>query len=212
MTRAEVRSSHVSLGATAAQVLGSTGRRVGFVLVGAAVSLLYTLLLPFKYTQQLGFTNWHYLDLYLVTWSVALGASMSFVLTVQVYAMHRAASARFGGRSGVAFLMSLLPSLLCCTPMVPTILAFVGVSGASLYFATGAVAHFFATQQTDFLATSLALLVLTGWWSLRRVAAAPCLSEGGCSSTDLRTAEGYNNVSPGASGRILTGAEDGGQR
>lgn len=207
---AVAQSSCGSLTATTAQVLGSTGRRAGFVVVGGAVSLLYTILLPFKYTQQLGLANWHYLDPYLGAWSVALGASMSFVLMVQVYAMQRAAAARPSGRGAVAFLMSLLPSLLCCTPMVPTILAFVGVSGASLYFTTGAVAHFFATQQTNFLAASLALLAITGWWSLRRVAAAACLSEGGCSGTDLGTAGDYNNVTPGVPGHMLKGAEDGG--
>ncbi len=164
------------------EVLGSPWRLGGFVMVAGAVSLLYTILLPFAYTQRFELANWGYLDAYLVAWSVVLGLSMGFVVMVQVYAMRRVAAARAssGAAGGLAFVVSLLTSFLCCTPIVPTFLAFVGVSGVGLYSTTGVLQHFFATHETEFLSASLLLLVATGWWGLRKVASASCLSDDSC--------------------------------
>jgi len=171
-----------TLRAALGEVLGSPGRLAGFVTVAAVVAFLYSLLLPFDYTQRFELANWHYLNAGLLAWSIVLGAGMGLVLSVQVYTMRRIARARAaaGTAGGVAFVASLLPSFLCCTPIVPTVLAFVGVSGVGLYGTTGTLQHFFAVHQTQFLAASLALLALTGWWGLRKVATVACLSDEGC--------------------------------
>lgn len=150
-----------------------------FLLLAAAVTLLYTLLLPFQFTQRLSFANWAFLTLPLAAWSVALGIGMAFVLTVQFSAVRRLAATRSTKGTGVALVASLLPGFLCCTPMIPTVLAFGGLSAFSLYRTSGTLQYFFAVNQTAFLAGSLALLALTGWWALRRVARAQCL-DGAC--------------------------------
>ncbi len=150
-----------------------------FVLLAVAVTLLYTLLLPFEFTQRLSFANWQFLTAPLAAWSVALGMGMAFVLTVQFSAVRRLAATRSTKGTGVALLASLLPGFLCCTPIIPTVLAFGGLSALSLYHTTGTLQYFFAVHQTAFLAGSLALLALTGWWALHRVARAQCLA-GAC--------------------------------
>jgi hypothetical protein len=171
-----------SLSAALAEVLGSPARAVGLVVVSAAVALLYSVLLPYDYTQRFELANWHYLSARLLAWAIVLGLGMGFVVSVQVYAMRRVAAARAatGAAGGLAFLASLAPSLLCCSPIIPTFLAFVGVSGVGLYTTSGTLQHFFAVHQTQLLSASLALLVVTGWWGLRKVASAACLSETGC--------------------------------
>jgi hypothetical protein len=176
-----------SLRAALGEVLGSPARRAGFAVAAAAVTLLYTILLPFDYTQRFGLANWHYLNAGLLAWSVALGAGMALVLSVQAYAMRRAAAARVraGAAGGAAFAVSLMSSFLCCTPVIPTVLAFAGVSGAGLYAATGSLQHFFAVSQAWLLAGSLALLAASGWQGLRKVARAACLS-GECGTGDAR--------------------------
>jgi len=165
-----------------AEVLSSPGRVACFLVAFGVVAFFYTLLLPFDYTQRFELANWGYLDAYLLIWAIVLGLAMGLVVSVQVYSMRRIAAARTasGAAGGVAFVASLLPSFLCCTPIIPSILAFVGVSGVGLYTTTGTLQHFFAVHQTEFLAASLLLLVLMAWWGLRKVARASCLSEEGC--------------------------------
>lgn len=164
------------------EVLASPGRRLAVVVLAALIALGYTLLLPFDFTQRLELANWDFLTVSQAVWSVVLGAGMGLVLVVQGYAMRRVARAKAatGAAGGVAFVLSLLPSFLCCTPFIPTLLAFVGLSGVSLYSTTGAVQHVFAAYQGEFLAGSLLLLLGTAWWGLHKVATASCLGEEGC--------------------------------
>ena len=175
-----------------AEVLGTPGRVGGFLVASGVVAFFYTLLLPFDYTQRFELANWDYLDAYLLTWAIVLGLAMGLVVSVQVYAMRRIAAARAasGAAGGVAFVASLLPSFLCCTPIVPSVLAFVGVSGVGLYTTTGTLQHFFAVHQTGFLSASLVLLALMCWWGLRKVARSQCFTDAACPADDPAPARG----------------------
>ncbi len=191
-----------------AEVLGTPWRIAGFLGSAAVVAFFYTLLLPFNYTQRFELANWGYLNAYLVTWAVVLGLAMGLVLSIQVYAMRKVVAARTasGAAGGVAFVASLLPSFLCCTPIVPSVLAFVGVSGVGLYTTTGALQHFFAVHQTEFLFASLALLVLMCWWGLRKVVLSECLCDDGCAlETEHSAGRDGQAVAQGASGRAQEG-------
>lgn len=181
MTGDLLRASHSTRRALV-EVLGSPVRLAGFLTVSAVVTILYTILLPFEYTQRFGLDNWLYLDPYLLGWAVVLGLGLGLVVSVQVHAMRRIAAARpgSGAAGGVALLASLLPSFLCCTPVIPTLLAFVGLSGVGLYGTTGSMQHFLAAHQTEFLAASFGVLVVAAWWGLHKVGTATCLSETGC--------------------------------
>jgi hypothetical protein len=181
-TAPAAKAPAATLGAALGEVLGSPWRLAGFVTVSAVVALGYSLLLPFNFTQRFELANWHYLSTGLLAWSIVLGAGMGLVASVQIYAMRRIARAQAatGTAGGVAVVASLAPSFLCCTPIIPTVLAFVGVSGVDLYGTTGTLQHFFSVHQTQFLTASLALLAVTGWWGLRKIATAACLSDDGC--------------------------------
>lgn len=106
---------------------------------------------------------------------------MALVLTIQIYAIRRAAQVRRaatgGALSGVAFTVSLAPTLLCCTPVIPTLLASAGLSTLSVYTTTGTLQQFLSTHETSFFLTSLALLAITGWWSVHRLASSACLTD-----------------------------------
>ena len=163
-------------------VLGAVARdrvnQVVFLATGLVVVLLYSLLLPFDYTQRFSFANWQYLDTRLIAWSIVLGVGMSIVIVLQIHAMRRIAAARTrtGAVGGLAFVGSVLPSLLCCTPVIPTVLAFVGFSTVSVYGTTGTLQHFFATHQTEFFVGSLVLMALTASWSVHWICRTTCLA------------------------------------
>ncbi len=155
-----------------------------FVVLAVAITAAYSITLPFAFTQRLSLHNWQFLTPRLLGFAIALGAGMAFLLTVQVYAFRRAAAARRASGdkalSGFALVVSLLPTFLCCTPVIPTVLATFGLSAISVYSTTRSLQRFFEIHQTVFIAASLVLLALTAWWSLRRVAQAACLSDTGC--------------------------------
>jgi len=179
------RSTRAGVLSTGVAVLASRGRLAGLVVTAAVVTLAYTILLPFDITQRFSLANWHYLNASLIAWSVALGLGMAYVFVVQVHAIRQIATRRSSVTvGGVAFLGSLLPSLLCCSPVLPTLFAFVGLSTAQLYGTTGAWQYFFAVHQTAFLAGSLVVLAVTAWWGLRRIANSTCAGDQGCATPD----------------------------
>ena len=155
-------------------VARSPYRRLGWIGLATLFALIYSLLLPFDFTQQIAFSNWSYVDPYIAIWSIVLGTAMGLVLVIQVMAMREVVSAGSTSLTGLAFVASLIPSFLCCTPIVPTLLAFVGFSSLGLYTATGSIQHFFATQQTLFLSGSLVILLGSIWWSSSRLCRARC--------------------------------------
>ncbi len=155
-----------------------------FAVLAVAIAGAYSLTLPFAFTQRLSLRNWQFLTPRLLGFAIALGIGMAFLLTVQVHAFRRAAAARRASGdkalSGFALVVSLLPTFLCCTPVIPTVLATFGLSAISVYSTTRSLQRFFEIHQTAFIAASLALLALTTWWSVRRVARAECLNDTGC--------------------------------
>jgi hypothetical protein len=168
-------------GAALAAVASRRGYRWLFAVLAAAITFLYTLLLPFADTQQFSLANWQWLDGQALGLSLALGAGLAAVLTLQVYAVRQVAARRARGAAGglLGFAASVAPSMLCCTPVVPTVLGGFGLSGAALFTTTGTLQYVFAAHETAFLAGSLALLAVTAWWSARRIARAACLAPGG---------------------------------
>jgi len=171
-------------GSALLSVLTDRANMLLFAVLTVAITAGYSLTLPFAFTQRLSLRNWQFLTPRLLGFAIALGIGMAFLLTVQVHAFRRAAAARRASGdkalSGFALVVSLLPTFLCCTPVIPTVLATFGLSAISVYSTTRPLQRFFEIHQTAFIAVSLALLALTAWWSLRRVARAQCLSDTGC--------------------------------
>lgn len=183
-TRVATRPPTATAGSALRMVIAVPTNLVIFAVLSAAITAAYSITLPFAFTQRLSLRNWQFLTPRLLGFAIALGIGMAFLLMVQVYAFRRAAAARRAtgdkALSGFALVMSLLPTFLCCTPVIPTVLATFGLSAISVYSTTRSLQRFFEIHQTAFIAASLALLALTAWWSLRGVARATCFSETGC--------------------------------
>ncbi|MGC8473209.1 MAG: hypothetical protein ACP5PW_02220 [Candidatus Dormibacteria bacterium] len=186
-------------------MVNSRARVAAYLLLGISATVLYSLLLPFSYTQRVGLDNWGYLTPLLGAWSLLLGFGLGFLLMIQFHAMRSVAVGRPARAGGVAAIVSLLPSFLCCTPLVPSFLAFVGLSGASLYSTTGGVQHFFATEQTPLLLASLLLIGGACGWSLRKVSRATCLDPAGCGQRQPSTPAGTPHSLP--VGRVAAGSD-----
>lgn len=168
------------MGTILTQALAQPRSLIVLLLTGAVVTFLYSLLLPFQYTQRLSPANWHYLNAELATFSAIFGLLMGVIVTLQVYATGEVAERRRGRLSALAIIPGLLPTMLCCTPVVPTILALIGLSTAGIYGTSGLIQSFFAREETYFLLATLGLLGASILWSLHVLRAAPCRDERGC--------------------------------
>jgi hypothetical protein len=177
--------------AVAGEVAADRIDRWVFAVTALLVGVGYSLLLPFAYTQRIAFANWHYLDARYVLFSVAFALGLGWLMTLQVHAVRRiyrtAAGERAAGRSGpigmLAALISVLPSLLCCSPILPTLVGVIGLSGTTRLSTTVHLQYFFATQENLLLAGALGLLVLSGLWSMRKLSRAACLTDECCTPT-----------------------------
>lgn len=168
------------LPASVADIAAVPRYRLIFVLVAAAVTVIYSILLPFSLTQRLSVDNWHNLTPELTVFSLAFGILIAFIVTVQVYAMSRIVRGSGQALTVGAVLASLLPNMLCCTPIVPTLLAIFGLSTVSVYGLSGRIQSFFAINETVILLTSLILLAGSAVWSVHRVSVAACLTDKEC--------------------------------
>jgi len=149
--------------ATAAATLVLRGRayRVLAFSLFAVVFAFYAVTLPAAYTGgYVGWVSLRQLDLRLGFFAFALSALLSLVLTMNVYALRHAARAGRGkSLSAGAVLASVLPSSLCCTSVVPSLLAIAGASTPQIFGFTGRIQGFFATYETAILGLALVLLV-----------------------------------------------------
>ena len=175
--------------AVTGEVAGDRVNRIVFAAVAAVAGSGYSVLLPFDYTQRVSFANWQYFGPRYAAFTAAFALGLAWVVTLQVHAMRRIARnasadrgrPRRGGPAGaVAAVVSLLPSFLCCSPVVPTLVGLAGLPAAARLRTTGTITYFFATRQDWLLGGALALLAASGLWSVRKLARAACLAVDGC--------------------------------
>ena len=184
------------------EVAGDRVDRIVFAAVAAVAGFGYSVLLPFDYTQRVSFVNWQYFGPRYAAFTVAFALGLAWVVTLQAHAMRRiarnatAGRPRRGGPAGVlAAVVSLLPSLLCCSPVVPTLVGLIGLPAATRLQATGTITYFFATRQDWLLGGALALLAASDLWSVRKLARAACLAGDGC---EVPAARGTAAIPAGA--------------
>ena len=159
--------------------------QVSFAVVAGLVGIGYSVLLPFEFTQRIAWRNWEYLDARSLAFSVAFGLVTAWIVAVQIFSTRRILAVRGSTVAGAGTALGLLPSLLCCTPIVPTLLSLIGLSGASLVGTSSRTQVFFATNQYAILTLSLALVASSAFWTTRRLLRATCLTEDGCALSAL---------------------------
>ncbi len=165
-----------------------------FVAVTLIVGFAYSILLPFDYTQRISIANWHYFGPRYAAFTVAFALGMGLLVTLQVYAMRcivrnssdAAISRRTGPLGALAAAGSLLPSFLCCSPLIPTLVGLLGLSASVRLHTSARLEYFFATKMNLLLGGALALLVASVLWSLRKLARASCLDDQSCQPKEAK--------------------------
>ena len=128
----------------------------------ALALVLYLFTLPAVYTGGvIGLISLRYLTAELLFFAIALAALLSMALTLNIYAFRALVRQRSVGLSLGAAFSSLLPAGICCTPLVPTLLAVLGASTPQIFGLTGRIQGVFATYEPLFLTFALILLLFS---------------------------------------------------
>ena len=191
--------------ALAREVAGDRIDRAVFAATAALGGFGYSILLPFDYTQRISFANWQYFGPRYAAFTAAFALGLAWVVTLQVHAMRRIARTaapsgrprRAGPAGALAAVVSLLPSFLCCSPIVPTLVSLLGLSAATQLQTTGTITYFFATKQDWLLLGALAVLAASGAWSTRKLARAACLAQDCCPAVDTAPRTAGQREQPG---------------
>lgn len=149
----------------------------------------YVFTLPAVYTGGVvGLISLRYLTAELLFFSLALAALLSLALTLNIYAFRTATRRRSGSLSLAGVFSSFLPATICCTPVVPTLLAILGATTPQIFGLTGQIQGFFATYELEILGFALILLLVSLRLSARNILGS-CALPGGRTSGDAPTTE-----------------------
>jgi hypothetical protein len=141
-------------------------RAASYRYVTAGLFLLalggYAFTLPAGLTGgAIGLASVRHLTIALATFAVALAALLSLVLTLNLYGLRTSCRRRGTGLSVGAVLASLVPSSVCCTWLVPSVLAALGASTPQLFGVSGRIQGTVARYEEAFLAGAVVLLLVS---------------------------------------------------
>ncbi|MCW1301806.1 MAG: hypothetical protein OH316_01585 [Candidatus Parvarchaeota archaeon] len=136
-----------------------------FTAILLAVSLVYGYLLINSATGMIDFGSYYrYFD---VASAIIISLLISWVITLNVYS-YRSRSAKRDVKFTVSSIVSaILPSSLCCTSIVPSILAVSGLSTSFILGNTGKIQSIFSIYGPAFIAAG-ALIAFVGLMQITR--------------------------------------------
>lgn len=183
--------STTPLGQTVTEVLRARPYRYLAVALFLPILALYLLTLPATYTGgAIGFVSLRYLNAELAFFSVTLALLLTLALTLNIYGFRASLRQRGATLSLGAVLASLVPSSVCCTSLVPSLLATLGASTPQIFGLTGRIQGTVARNEPVFLAGAALLLLLSLRLAARNIAGACALPvKGGHSDAAERSVQ-----------------------
>ncbi len=134
-------------------------RRLALVLF-VLLAAFYLSVLPATFTGgYVGWVSLRFLTPTLAFFALALAAAAALTFTLAVHGFRTAAGAGARGTGVLGGVLAILPSMLCCTPVIPTLLALLGATTPTLFTLSGRIQGFFATWEIPLLAAALLLLL-----------------------------------------------------
>ncbi|MFC6616224.1 hypothetical protein ACFQAS_15060 [Halopenitus salinus] len=122
-------------------------------------AVFYTFTLPATYTGgQVGMVSLRYLTPALAGFALVMAGLVAVIVAFTAYSLRLGASTSTTATTS-GFFGSVLPPILCCSPLLPTVAAmFVGVF-PGVFGVSGAVQGFIATYELEILSVATLLLV-----------------------------------------------------
>lgn len=135
---------------------------------------LYLFTLPATYTGgRVGLVSLRLLTPKLAFFAVALAALIGFILTLMVYSLRQSVEQSKAATAG-GVLGSVLPPLLCCSPILPSIAALFGSASPVAFGVSGFIQGFIATYETYIYTAIILVLMLSLYRGAKRVIQCAC--------------------------------------
>ncbi len=128
--------------------------------LGTGLTGFYLIMLPSSAVGGFSPIALHYLTPTLALAAAALGYGFALAIAVNVGSFtQRSRTAEVAGIGGL--LAGILPGSLCCTSIVPSLLAAFGASAPAVLGTTGKIQSIFALHENAFIAASVAGVALS---------------------------------------------------
>lgn len=153
-------STHLKTVQTASGLVFARRKYAGFaVATFLLAAVFYAFTLPATYTGgQVGMVSLRYLTPALAGFAVVMAGLVAVIVSFTAYSLRLGASPSTTVTT-TGFFGSVLPPILCCSPLLPTVAAiFVGVF-PGVFGVSGAVQGFIATYEHEILSVATLLLV-----------------------------------------------------
>ncbi len=125
----------------------------------AAFLLLYLFTLPATYTGgRIGLISIKLLTVKLIIFSFIMASLIALIIPFTVYSFKKGGKIRKTSATG-GFLGSVLPALLCCSPILPSLVALLGATSPALFGFSSSIQGFVATNETYILLGATFLLL-----------------------------------------------------
>lgn len=148
------------------EVLSHRRYLVGYLASTPLVATAYGILLPGLLLGTFGFWVLRFLTPLEAAFALVMGALLPLVLLVNIYVWRNPAccggKVAGEGRTVGALLLSVIPNALCCTPVIPALLALFA-SGSTLLAASASTQYWLGT----YAGVLYAISALALWGSLR---------------------------------------------
>lgn len=109
------------------------------------------------------------LNIYSLIVSLLIGVLLALTIVMNAFALLR--GAKVSGKVGFgAVIAAIIPSSLCCTSVIPGILAALGASSTTIIGVTGEIQGPFATYEMLFITLSIGLLLISVFLASRNIA------------------------------------------
>ena len=123
-----------------------------------AFLLLYLFTLPATYTGgRIGLISLQLLNVKLAVFSFIMALLIALIIPFTVYSFKQGAKTRKATATS-GFIGSILPPLLCCSPLLPSLAGVLGAISPAVFGFSGAVQGFIATNETYILLGATLLL------------------------------------------------------
>jgi len=130
---------------------------------------LYAFILPATYTGgRIGMVSLQFITPTLASFAFLFALLLAFILPFAVYAFRKK---RKGGNSSTvgSLFGSIIPPLLCCSPLLPTVAALFAGFFPFIFGVSGFVQGFIATYETPIFSVAALILLYSLWQNARQV-------------------------------------------